>query len=122
VLLSGETGIGKSRIVVALQRLLGEPHLNVRHFCSPYGAASALYPVITRLERAAGFEHGDGPGARREKLQTFLAGSATSAQDVALLMDLLSIGGDDASLDLSPHRKKQNTLGALLRDANRVQT
>jgi predicted ATPase len=76
---------------------------------------AALYPVIIRLERAAGFEHGDGPGDRREKLRTFLASSATSAQDVALLMDLLSIGGDDASLDLSPHRKKQNTLGALLR-------
>ena len=116
MLLSGEPGIGKSRIIVALQeRLQGEPHLNLRHFCSPYGAASALYPVITRLERAAGFEHGDGPGARREKLLAFLASTATSAQDVALLMDLLSIEGDGASLDLSPHRKKQNTLGALLR-------
>ena len=116
MLLSGEPGIGKSRIIVALQeRLLGEPHLNVRHFCSPYGAASALYPVITRIERAAGFEHGDGPGAKREKLQAFLATTATSGQDVALLMDLLSIEGDGASLGLSPHRRKENTLGALLR-------
>jgi len=63
----------------------------------------------------AGFEHGDGPGARREKLQAFLASTETSARDVALLMDLLSIGTDDASLDLSPHRKKQSTLEALLR-------
>jgi predicted ATPase len=116
VLLSGEPGIGKSRIIVALQeRLVGEPHLNPRHFCSPYGAASALYPVITRLERAAGFERGDSPGARREKLQAYLATTATSGQDVALLMDLLSIEGDSASPGLSPHRRKQNTLGALLR-------
>jgi class 3 adenylate cyclase/predicted ATPase len=116
VLLSGEPGIGKSRIVVALQeRLQGEPHLNLRHFCSPYGVASTLYPVIARVERAAGFERGDGPGAKREKLQAFLASTATSGQDAALLMDLLTIGGDDASLDLSPHRKKQNTLEALLR-------
>src|SRR4030095_3153520 len=106
VLLSGEPGIGKSRIIVAVQeRLLGEPHLNVRHFCAPYGAASALYPIITRLERAAGFERGDGPGARREKLQAFLAGTATSRRDVALLMDLLSIEGDAALVGLSPHRK-----------------
>jgi predicted ATPase len=116
VLLSGEPGIGKSRIIVALQeRLVGEPHLNLRHFCSPYGAASALYPIITRIERAAGFEREDGPGARRAKLQAFLAGTATSGQDIALLMDLLSIEGDGASLGLSPHRKKENTLGALLR-------
>jgi len=73
VLLSGEPGIGKSRIIVALQeRLQGEPHLTLRHFCSPYGAASALYPVIARVERAAGFERGDGPGARRESCRRSL--------------------------------------------------
>jgi class 3 adenylate cyclase len=116
VLLSGEPGIGKSRIIVALQeRLQGEPHLKLRHFCSPYGTASALYPIINRIERAAGFERDDGPDARRAKLQTFLAGTATTGQDVALLMDLLSIESDGASLGLSPHRKKENTLGALLR-------
>jgi hypothetical protein len=116
VLLSGEPGIGKSRIVIALQeRLQGEPHLKLRHFCSPYGAASALYPIITRIERAAGFERGDGPGTKREKLQATFAGTATSGQDAALLMDLLSIESDGASLGLSPHRKKENTLGALLR-------
>src|SRR4029453_9524523 len=53
-------------------------------------------------------------GARREKLQAFLATTVTSGQDVALLMDLLSIESDGASLNLSPHRKKENTLAALL--------
>ena len=57
VLLSGEPGIGKSRIAAALQeRLQAEPHTRLRYFCSPYHSDSALHPIIAQLERAAGFE------------------------------------------------------------------
>jgi hypothetical protein len=72
------------------------------------------------VERAAGFERGDGPGARREKLQAFLASTATSAQDVALLMDLLSIEGDGASLGLSPHPQEgEHARGASVASSKR---
>jgi len=60
VLISGEPGIGKSRLVAALaQRIESDPHTRLRYFCSPHHQDSALYPFITQLERAAGFTHGD---------------------------------------------------------------
>ena len=60
VLLSGEAGIGKSRLTAAfLERLADEPHTRLRYFCSPQHTDSALYPVISQMERAAGFVHDD---------------------------------------------------------------
>jgi class 3 adenylate cyclase len=71
VLLSGEAGIGKSRLTAALiERLATEPHTRLRYFCSPRHTDSALYPIISQMERAAGFAHGD-------TAQTKLASSAT---------------------------------------------
>ena len=60
VLLSGEPGIGKSRLTAALlERVASEPHTRLRYFCSPQHTDSALYPIITQMERAAGFAHDD---------------------------------------------------------------
>ena len=60
VLLSGEPGIGKSRLTAALmERLAGEPHTRLRYVCSPQHIDSALYPIISQMERAAGFAHDD---------------------------------------------------------------
>ena len=60
VLVSGEPGIGKSRLTVALsQRIETEPHSRLRYFCSPHHQDSALYPFITQLEHAAGFARDD---------------------------------------------------------------
>ena len=60
VLLSGEPGIGKSRLTAALlERLATEPHTRLRYFCSPQHTDSALYPIISQMERAAGFAHDD---------------------------------------------------------------
>ena len=60
VLLSGEAGIGKSRLTAALlERLASEPHTRLRYFCSPQHTDSALYPIISQMERAAGFAHDD---------------------------------------------------------------
>ena len=60
VLVSGEPGIGKSRLSAALsRRIQGDPHIRLRYFCSPHHQDSALYPVIAQLERAAGFARND---------------------------------------------------------------
>ena len=60
VLLSGEPGIGKSRLTAALmERLAPEPHTRLRYFCSPQHTDSALFPIISQMERAAGFAHND---------------------------------------------------------------
>ena len=70
VLLSGEPGIGKSRLTAALlERLAGEPHTRLRYFCSPQHTDSALYPIIGQMERAAGFAHDDTAQAKLDKLE-----------------------------------------------------
>ena len=73
VLLSGEPGIGKSRLIAAFEeRLSAEPHARLRYFCSPYHANSALYPVIKQLERAAGLERDDSADTKLDKLEALL--------------------------------------------------
>jgi class 3 adenylate cyclase len=117
VLLSGEPGIGKSRLTVALQeRLQAEPHTRMRYFCSPLHADSALYPTIARLERAARLERDDTPEAKRHKITTLLGPSSGHENDVQLLAELLSIPTGDryAPLNWSPQRKKEKTFDALL--------
>jgi class 3 adenylate cyclase len=77
-LLSGEPGMGKSRIAAFLcDQLQGEPHSRQRYFCSPYHTASALFPIITWFERAAAFERDDTPETRCAKLVAHLAHTAT---------------------------------------------
>jgi hypothetical protein len=74
VLLSGEPGIGKSRLTAALlERLAAEPHTRLRYFCSPQHSDSALYPIISQMERAAGFTHNDTAQAKLDKLDALLA-------------------------------------------------
>ena len=76
VLLSGEPGIGKSRLTAALlERLATEPHTRLRYFCSPQHTDSALYPIISQMERAAGFAHDDTAQAKLDKLDAVLAQS-----------------------------------------------
>ena len=95
VLLSGEPGIGKSRLTAALmERLADEPHTRLRYFCSPQHTDSALYPIISQMERAAGFAHDDTAQAKLDKLDALLAQSFTPPQDAALLAEMLSLPND----------------------------
>src|SRR4029077_10294010 len=74
VLLSGEAGIGKSRLTAAvLERLASEPHTRLRYFCSPQHTDSAFYPIISQMERAAGLAHDDTARAKLDKLDAVLA-------------------------------------------------
>jgi predicted ATPase len=117
VLISGEPGIGKSRLTAALSEQIGtERHTRLRYFCSPHHQDSAFYPVIVQLERAAGFARDDGPETKLDKLETLL-GPAGETGDISLLVELLSLPGGDrfAPLELSPQRKKERTFAALLR-------
>jgi class 3 adenylate cyclase len=116
VLLSGEAGIGKSRLTAAmLERLASEPHTRLRYFCSPQHTDSALHPIIGQLERAAGLARDDTPQAKLDKLDALLVQSAASAQDAALIAEMLSLPNDGRypALDLTPQQRRQKTLEAL---------
>lgn len=123
VLISGEPGIGKSRLVDALDaRLPGERCARLHYFCAPHHQDSAFSPVIAHLERAAGFARNDEPEERLLKLQDFLAKTGTVAEDVALLASLLSIplGNGLPVLELSQQRRKERTFEALIRQVKVV--
>jgi predicted ATPase len=116
VLLSGEPGIGKSRLTAALlERLAGEPHTRLRYFCSPQHTDSALYPIISQMERASGFAHNDGPQQKLDKLDKVLALASTSIDDSALFAEMLSLANDGRypKLELSPQQRRQKTFEAL---------
>jgi len=118
VLISGEPGIGKSRLAAELaQRLHAEPHIRLRYFCSPYHQDSALFPFVDQLDRAAEFGRDDLPLARLGKLEAVLGRAALADEDVALLADLLCLPCSERCPlpNLTPQRKKEWTLWALIR-------
>jgi len=117
VLLSGEAGIGKSRLAAALlERLAGEPHTRLRYFCSPQHTDSALYPIIGQMERAAGLTRDDALRAKLDKLDAVLARTATSIEDAALFAEMLSLPNDGRypALALAAPQRRQRTLEALV--------
>ena len=146
ILLSGEPGIGKSRIAAALaERLHDKPHYYLRYFCSQYHQNTALHPVIMQLEHAAGFTRDDSPAMKLVKLRRLFARgrlghlrrrvalyanqrSRKSDQEAELLLlalagvrqalvaDLLSLptAGALSEMNLTPQRRKEKTLEALL--------
>jgi class 3 adenylate cyclase/predicted ATPase len=117
MLLSGEAGIGKSRLTAALlECLANEPHTRLRYFCSPQHTDSALYPIIGQMERAAGFAHNDALQAKLDKLDALLGQISTSIEDAALLAEMLSLSNDGRypTLALDPQQRRQRTLEALI--------
>ena len=116
VVLSGEAGIGKSRLVRAVQeRLAGEPYTRLECRCSPYAQHSALYPVIDLGRRLLQWQRDEPPDVTLGKLEAALAPYDVSLPEVVpLLASLLSLPLSDryAPLQLTPQRQKQKTLEA----------
>lgn len=115
-LVSGEPGIGKSRLTAAvIERLAPEPHARLRYFCSPQYTDSAFYPIIAQIERAAGFAHDDPVQAKLDKIDILLAQTFTPRQDAAMLAEMLSLPNDGRypSLELTPSERRQKTFEAL---------
>jgi len=116
VLLSGDPGIGKSRIIQALQeQLADEPHTRLHYFCSPHHQDSTLYPVITQLGRAAGFAREDTQESKLSKLEALLSQSNATEEEIGLIAGLLSIptGERYQPAAMSPQRRKEKTFEAL---------
>src|SRR5262249_32645969 len=89
--------------------------MRLRYFCSPQHTDSALYPIISQMERAAGFTQDDTTHAKLDKLDTLLAQSFTPRQDAALFAEMLSLATDGRypALELTAQQRRQKTLEAL---------
>ena len=118
VFVSGEAGIGKSRLIEALiERLEAEPHELIRLQCSPYHAASALFPVIQRLNRAAGIKPSDDEPARGKKFDELITRYGEDLTEVGpVYAELLSLDLRDRfrPIDLPAQQRKELTLKTLV--------
>jgi class 3 adenylate cyclase/predicted ATPase len=118
VLLSGEAGIGKSRMVQALrEHVCDQAHFRLRYQCSPYHSNSAFYPIIQRLERAAGFFPGDTTDAKLDKLEKLLELTTEDIETIApFFAALLSLPSDDryGSVELTPQQRRDQLIETLI--------
>lgn len=118
ILLSGEPGIGKSRIASMIrERLAGGDCITVRLHCSPYHQNTTLYPIIEHLQRVAGFADDDAPNDRLDKLERLLEPpEASMPESLAIVASLLSIPVDDRypGLELDPEVLRERTLDLMV--------
>jgi class 3 adenylate cyclase/predicted ATPase len=115
-LLSGEAGIGKSRLTVALlDRVATDPHVRLRHFCSPLHTDKAFYSIVGQMERGARLLHDDTPQVKLDKLDALLKRTSTSKEHAALFADMLSLPNDGRypTLELTAGQRRQRTFEAL---------
>ena len=117
VLIAGEPGIGKSRLLAELNaRLSSESFRRIRLICSPHATHTPLHPVMRQIEFDARFTRDSPPTERAQKLRARLEAVDTSAEDIALFTSLLRLPNENLPpLNLSPQRRKERTFVALLR-------
>ncbi len=118
VLISGEPGIGKSRLTASLQEhIQGTSHTELSYFCSPYHRDSAFYPFVNQLQRAANFQLNDTSEQSLDKLEALLTRTDTPVEYRSLLADLMSLpaGSRFPSLSISPQARKERTFAAFMR-------
>lgn len=118
VMISGEPGIGKSRVTAALlERIGSEPYTKLRYFCSPHHRDSVLYPIANQIERAAALERDDEPSVKLDKLEALFSVGAVTPEDRRLVAELLRLPdtGRYPPLSLNPQQRKQKTFDVLLR-------
>lgn len=116
VLVAGDAGVGKSRLVRTLgERIAGAPFYRIRYQCSPYHVDSPLHPFIHQLEKAARFAHGEAVASRVAKLHKLLAGASPALARAAVLFgELVGLPVDGAAQQLSPAQRRQRTMAAIL--------
>ena len=118
VLLSGEAGIGKSRILAVLSdRISNAPHVRVRYQCSPHRINDAFHPISNQIWHAAGIASDEPAAAKLDKLEAMIAESGLEGKEIApLIASLLSIPSEKRypELDLAPTDRKEQTIAALL--------
>jgi class 3 adenylate cyclase/predicted ATPase len=118
IFVSGEAGIGKSRLLQSLQANVRKSnHIPIRYQCSPHHANSALYPAVRQLERAARFSSKESAETKIEKLEALLARTdAALVADAPLFADLLSLPGEEryGQLMMPPQQRRERLLEALL--------
>ena len=124
MLLTGDPGIGKSHIALALQeQVQADSHTILRYFCSAHHTNSVLFPFVGQLERAARFKRGDSPAQKLSKLKALLVQSGIDGDDtLAVLANLLSVPleGRSGLPELSPQSRKEKTLAAILAQLERL--
>jgi class 3 adenylate cyclase len=118
VSLSGEAGIGKSRILAVLRERTGsEQHVTMRYQCSPHHVNDAFYPITRQIWHSAGFSSGEPAAARVSKLEAAIGRSGLEAKHIApLLASLLSIPieGRYPPIEMAPSEQKERTIAALI--------
>jgi predicted ATPase len=111
MLVSGKPGIGKSRLAAEIvERIAAEPNTRLRYFCTPHHTESAYYPIIRNMERGSGFEPGDGPQAKLDKLDALLTQTSASVDEKAIFAELLSLpwGSRYPMPDLAPQEFRRS--------------
>lgn len=123
VLLLGEPGIGKSRLIAALEQTIADAsNARLRFSCSPHHRDTPLYPVVRQFERAARFQRGDTPSTKLEKLRRLLAANSGADADLGIVADLLSIRSpqDNPQSPIAPQRLKEMTFAAIFRQLEKL--